>query len=63
MRIVAAMATPDGLWRVETVEDGGRAYMQICWRGVVIPYLTPESVREILERAGVDVGELIEVET
>ncbi len=61
MEIVAAVQTPDGIWRVETVQDGARAYLQIRWQGVVIPYLAPESVREILEREGVDMGTLVEV--
>jgi hypothetical protein len=56
------MQTPDGEWRVEVVRQRDQQWLQVVHDGVTIEYLTPASVAEILERAGVDMGELVPVE-
>ncbi|GAA0494087.1 hypothetical protein Ade02nite_20720 [Paractinoplanes deccanensis] len=62
MRIIGAMETPDGRWRVEVVaRGGGRREYQIRHDGVLIEYLAIASVQRILGEAGVDMADLVEV--
>ncbi len=56
------MQTPDGQWRVETVRQRDQEWLQVVHEGVAIQFLSLESARAILKKAGVDWAELVPVE-
>ncbi|UWP78814.1 hypothetical protein [Dactylosporangium fulvum] len=61
MKVVGAMQTPDGRWRVEVVrhQSGGRWYRLVHGDNVV-DFLTIGRVAELLAEAGVDMSDLSE---
>ncbi|WP_432825114.1 hypothetical protein [Dactylosporangium sp. CA-092794] len=62
MKVIGAMQTPGGDWRVEVVRhpSGGRWY-RLIHRDNIVDYLTIGRVAELLAQAGVDMGDLAEV--
>ncbi|MER7274381.1 hypothetical protein ABT369_08000 [Dactylosporangium sp. NPDC000244] len=64
MKVIGAMQTPGGAWRVEVVRhpSGSRWYRLIHGENIV-DFLTIGRVAELLAQAGVDMGELTEVDT
>ena len=63
VRIEGAMQTPDGQWRVEAIRRGaGSRWYRIIHGDNVIDWLTIGSVRQLLTEAGVDLGDLDEVD-
>jgi bifunctional non-homologous end joining protein LigD len=59
--VEGALATPDGRWRVEVVRrDGLRSY-RLLHADNVLDGLDLEAVEQLLHRAGVDLGDLVEV--
>lgn len=62
VEILGAMQTPDGQWRVETVRQRDQEWLQVVHEGVAIQFLSLESARAILKKAGVDWAELVPVE-
>lgn len=60
-KVIAAMATPDGRWRVEVVRRNGADWYRVRHGESVADGLAIASVRRILEDAGVDLGDLLEV--
>lgn len=61
VKVIGAMETPDGAWRVEIVKRGGGPSYQIRHDGVLIEYLPIAAVIRILGEAGVDMADLVEV--
>lgn len=60
-KILGAMQTPDGAWRVEIIYGrGGRRYRLVHGDNVV-DWLAIGSVEYLLEQAGVDMAQLVEV--
>jgi bifunctional non-homologous end joining protein LigD len=60
--VEGALATPDGRWRVEVIgRDGLRSYC-LLHADNVIDGLELAAVEQLLGRAGVDLGDLVEVD-
>ncbi len=64
MKIRGALQTPDGSWRVEIIQESGRAGYRILHNGVAlqgIPKLIGiGEVQFYLRSAGVDMADLVE---
>ncbi|MEV6851420.1 hypothetical protein [Actinoplanes sp. NPDC051411] len=59
--VEGALATPDGRWRVEVIRrDGLRSY-RLLHADNVIEGLELTAVEQLLARAGVDLGDLVEI--
>jgi bifunctional non-homologous end joining protein LigD len=59
--VEGALATPDGRWRVEVIlRDGQRSY-RLLHADNVIDSLELAAVQQLLGRAGVDLGDLVEI--
>jgi bifunctional non-homologous end joining protein LigD len=57
-----ALATPDGRWRVEVVQrDGVRSY-RLLHADNVIDGLDLTAVENLLSRAGINLGDLVEIQ-
>lgn len=68
VRIIGALQTPDGQWRVEAVEENrslpnGRPYRSTHYRlvhgGNVVDGLAIATVQRLLDEAGVDMADLV----
>jgi bifunctional non-homologous end joining protein LigD len=63
VRILGAMQTPDGAWRVEAVRRGRESlWYRIIHGDNQIDMLTISMVQQILADAGVDMAQLDEVD-
>ena len=63
MKVIGAMQTPGGDWRVEVVRHpSGSRWYRLIHRDNVVDYLTIGRVAELLVQAGVDMGDLAEVD-
>jgi bifunctional non-homologous end joining protein LigD len=60
MKIVNAMQTPDGTWRVEVVQRGRNVFYRLVHGDNVIDGLAIATLRRLLEEAGVDMADLVE---
>lgn len=56
------MQTPDGRWRVEAIRRGTSRWYRIIHGEDVIDWLSIAAVQRILQEAGVDLGQLDEVD-
>lgn len=56
------MATRDGRWRVEAIRRGTSRWYRIVHGDDVIDWLSIAAVQRILQEAGVDLGQLHEVD-
>lgn len=56
------METPDGRWRVEAIRRGTSRWYRIVHGDDVIDWLSIAAVQRILHEAGVDMGQLDEVD-
>ncbi|MFI5910308.1 hypothetical protein [Dactylosporangium sp. NPDC051541] len=63
MKVIGAMQTVAGDWRVEVVRHtSGSRWYRLVHHDNVVDFLTIGRVAELLAQAGVDMGELSEVE-
>ncbi|MEU7867048.1 hypothetical protein [Dactylosporangium sp. NPDC049140] len=63
MKVIGAMQTPGGDWRVEVVRHpSGSRWYRLIHRDNTVDFLTIGRVAELLSQAGVDMGELTEVD-
>ena len=63
MKVIGAMQTPGGDWRVEVVRHGsGSRWYRLIHHDNIVDYLTIGRVAELLAQAGVDMGELSEAD-
>lgn len=68
MRLIGAMQTPDGAWRVEALRLGSGFWYRVVRRvpdaaePVVYEHLTIAGVERVLDGAGVDLGDLVPVD-
>ena len=63
MRIYGALQTPDGAWRVEIVKRGPTMYYRLVHGDNMIDGLAIATLERLLAEAGVDIAELVEVDT
>lgn len=61
VKIRGALETPDGKWRVEVVQHRGQVFYRLLHGENVVDGLAIATVQRLLEEAGVDMAELIEV--
>ncbi|MER7009613.1 hypothetical protein ABT297_42135 [Dactylosporangium sp. NPDC000555] len=62
MKVIGAMQTPGGEWRVEVVRhQSGSKWYRLIHGDNVVDFLTIGRVAELLAQAGVDMSELAEV--
>jgi bifunctional non-homologous end joining protein LigD len=62
VKVIGAMQTPGGDWRVEVVRHpNGSRWYRLIHHDNVVDYLTIGRVAELLAQAGVDMGALAEV--
>jgi hypothetical protein len=62
VKVIGAMQTPGGDWRVEVVRHpSGSRWYRLIHLDNVVDYLTIGRVAELLAQAGVDMGDLAEV--
>jgi bifunctional non-homologous end joining protein LigD len=59
--VEGTLQTPDGQWRVEIVRRGRTRWYRIVHGDDVIDWLSIAAVERILEEAGVDMAQLVEV--
>jgi hypothetical protein len=63
VKVIGAMQTPGGEWRVEVVRHpSGSRWYRLIHHDNVVDYLTIGRVAELLAQAGVDMGDLAEVD-
>jgi hypothetical protein len=55
------MATPDRKWRVEVIQRDGQRSYRLLHAGNVIDGLDLAALEQLLGRAGVDLGDLVEI--
>jgi bifunctional non-homologous end joining protein LigD len=61
VKVIGAMQTPDGGWRVEVVRhQSGSRWYRIIHGDNVVDFLTIGRVAELLAQAGVDMSDLRE---
>lgn len=60
MKVIGAMQTPGGDWRVEVVRHASGRWYRLIHRDNVIDFLTIGRVAELLAQAGVDMADLSE---
>jgi hypothetical protein len=59
--VEGTLQTPDGQWRVEIVRRGRTRWYRIVHGDDVLDWLSIAAVERILEEAGVDMAQLVEV--
>jgi bifunctional non-homologous end joining protein LigD len=59
--VEGTLQTPDGQWRVEIVRRGRTRWYRIVHGEDVIDWLSIAAVERILDEAGVDMAQLVEV--
>ena len=59
--VEGALATPDGHWRVEVIRRDGLRPYRLLQAHNVIEGLELAAVEQLLARAGVDLGDLVEI--
>jgi bifunctional non-homologous end joining protein LigD len=63
VKVIGAMQTPGGDWRVEVVRhQSGSRWYRLIHHDNVVDFLTIGRVAELLAQAGVDMSELSEVD-
>jgi bifunctional non-homologous end joining protein LigD len=63
VKVIGAMQTPGGDWRVEVVRhQSGSRWYRLIHHDNVVDFLTIGRVAELLAQAGVDMSELAEVD-
>jgi bifunctional non-homologous end joining protein LigD len=64
VKVIGAMQTAGGDWRVEVVRhQSGSRWYRLIHHDNAVDFLTIGRVAELLAQAGVDMGELTEVDT
>jgi hypothetical protein len=62
VKVIGAMQTPGGDWRVEVVRHpSGSRWYRLIHHDNVVDYLTIGRVTELLAQAGVDMSDLVEI--